>query len=301
MGLVILGVLATLLIGFNFWFIDHSESALEDIVASQSKGKIKLKVEQFEFNWLSNRIRLQNALLYTTDSTAPTLTQLKTRLIDIKARGFLPLLFSKQILIDSIHIFDPNVIVTRINQAAPVQKTVDTLSAPGSSKFSVARELGKVANSVNDAIQALKINRFVLHNGSFSLIDKTEKNDIPFVVSNISIRLDNLQVNETVGKKIQQEISFTDDIAIRTTNQDMVFPGGRHFLSFKDFRFSLTDKRVEFDSCTVRGIKGDSSKTSFRIFFDKLALTNINFDTLYAAESYRPILFSAPIPIFFLI
>lgn len=284
MGLVILGVLATLLIGFNFWFIDHSESALEDIVASQSKGKIKLKVEQFEFNWLSNRIRLQNALLYTTDSTAPTLTQLKTRLIDIKARGFLPLLFSKQILIDSIHIFDPKVIVTRINQAAPVQKTVDTLSAPGSNKFSVARELGKVANSVNDAIQALKINRFVLHNGSFSLIDKTEKNDIPFVVSNISIRLDNLQVNETVGKKIQQEISFTDDIAIRTTNQDMVFPGGRHFLSFKDFRFSLTDKRVEFDSCTVRGIKGDSSKTSFRIFFDKLALTNINFDTLYAAE-----------------
>lgn len=282
-GLISLGIVATVIMAFNFWFIDHSESALEDIVASQSNGKIKLKVEKFQFNWLNNRIRLTNAVLYTTDSTAPTLTQLSTRLIVIKARGFLPLLFSKQILIDSIQILDPKVIVTRINQAVAVQKT-DSLNVTVTSKFSVARELGKVVNSINDAIQALKINSFVLDNGSFSLIDKTAKNDIPFVVNNISIKLNNLQVNESVGKKIHQEISFTDDIAIRSTNQDMVFPGGRHFLSFKDFRFSLRDKRVEFDSCTVRGIKGDSSKTSFRIFFDKLALTNINFDTLYAAE-----------------
>jgi hypothetical protein len=38
---------------------------------------------------------------------------------------------------------------------------------------------------------------------------------------------------------------------------------------------------VEFDSCTISAIKTDSTKTSFSVFFDKLLLSNIDFDTLY--------------------
>ncbi|MBO9618385.1 MAG: hypothetical protein J7539_05045 [Niabella sp.] len=46
----------------------------------------------------------------------------------------------------------------------------------------------------------------------------------------------------------------------------------------------MQDKRVEFDSCSIRGIKGDSSKTAFKVHFDSLRLTNINFDTLFYSE-----------------
>ena len=284
-GLIALGILSAVLIGFNFWFIDHSESALEDIVANQSKGKLRLKVEKFKFNWITNKIELENAVFYTTDSTAPTLTQMSTGLIHIKARGFLPLLFKKQILIDSIHIYSPKVVITKINKALPKPAVVkDTVNVSVDDEFSVAKELGRITNSINDAIEALKINRFVLDDGSFALIDKTDANDKPFVVDRINIRLDNLQVDQATNKKSQEKIAFTDDIAIQTSNQDIIFPGGRHYMSFKDFRFSLNDRRVQLDSCTIRGVKGDSSKTSFRIFFEKLALTNINFDTLYTAE-----------------
>ncbi len=284
-GLIALGVLAAVVIGFNFWFIDHSESALEDIVASQSKGKLKLKVGKFKFNWLNNKIELYDAVFYTTDSTAPTITQLSTNRIAIKARGFLPLLFKKQILIDSIHIHTPKVVVTKINESKPRQAQVkDTLNVSVSDNFSVARELGKISNSINEAIEDLQINRFVINNGSFSLIDKTVENHKPFIVDRININLDNLQVDKATTKKSKEKIAFTDDIAIQTSDQDIIFPGGRHFLSFKNFRFALSDRRVEFDSCTVRGVRGDSSKSAFKIFFDKLALTNINFDTLYAAE-----------------
>lgn len=283
-GLIALGILATLLIGFNFWFIYHSESALEEIVARQSKGKMKLKVNKFNFKWLKNKIELEDAVLYTTDSTAPTITQLSTNKIDIRVRGFLPLLFNKQILIDSIHIYAPRVIVTKINEVAKRPVVKDTINVSVDEKFSVARELGKISNSINEAIEALKINRFVIENGSFSLIDKTEKNDRPFVVDRINIMLDKLQMDKATGRELKEKIAFTDDIAIQTSNQDIMFPGGRHYLSFKNFRVALSDKRVEFDSCTIRGTKGDSSKSAFRIFFDKLRLTNINFDTLYAAE-----------------
>ena len=285
LGVIALGVFAALLIGFNFWFINHSESALEEIVSKQSKGKMKLEVGRFKFNWFNNKIELRDAIFYTTDSTAPTITQFVTDKISIKARGFLPLLFKNQILIDSIHIYNPKVVISKINENEKKPAvTKDTLNVTVNEKFSVAKELGKISNSINEAIQELQINRFVLDNGSFSLIDNTSTNNKPFVVDNINIKLDNLQVNESTGKKSRKKIAFTDDIAIQTSNQDIIFPGGRHFISFKNFRFALGDKRVEFDSCTIRGIKGDSSKSAFKIFFDKLQLTNINFDTLYAAE-----------------
>ena len=284
-GLIALGIFATVVIAFNFWFIDHSETTLEEIVAGQSNGKMKLKVGKFKFNWLTNKIQLRDAFFYTTDSSAPTLTTLATENIEIKARGFLPLLFKKQVLIDSIHIYAPKVLVTKINENIKKLPVKDTAAIDDDEeRFSLAKELGKVSNSISEAIDALKINRFVLDDGTFSLIDKTEKNDKPLVIDKIRIRLDNLQVDATTEKRSRKKIAFTDDIAVQTSDQNIAFPGGKHFLSFKNFKVSLSDQRVVFDSCTIRGIKGDSSKTAFRIFFDELQMTKINFDTLYTAE-----------------
>lgn len=287
-GLIALGVAAAVLIGFNFWFINHAEAVIEEIVSVRSKGKMKLKVEKFKFNWLSSKIELRDAVFYIADSTAPTVTHFSTDRMAVKARGFLQFLFKKQILIDSIYIHEPKVLITKINHAIGKQSQVnDTLNVNEDDGFSVARELGKVSNSINQVIEDLQINSFIIDNGVFSLINKTAKNDKPFVVDRININLNNLRVDQKTKEKSRDRIAFTDDFAIQTTNQNIVFPAGRHFLSFKNFRMALSDKRVEFDSCTIRGVKGDSSKSSFGIFFDKLALTNINFDTLYTTEVFR--------------
>jgi len=277
--LVLLGIVATVVIAFNFWFIDHAEEALEQIVYSQSKGKLKLKVAKFKFNWIKNKIELQEASIFSTDTTAATSYAVNTKNISIKARGFLPLLFKKEILIDSIRLVSPGVVFTR-NKAR--NKTKDTTS---DNTFSVAEEMGRISRSITDAINVLQIDKFRLDDGSFSLIDKTRVGEKPFAVSNIFIQLDNLQVDTTTGKRGQQKISFTDNIAVRTFNQNIAFPGGRHFIAFKDFRVNLQNQRVEFDSCTLRAVKGDSSRTAFRIFFDKLQLTRIDFDSLYSSET----------------
>ncbi|MBO9593405.1 MAG: hypothetical protein J7599_10895 [Niabella sp.] len=286
--LIVLGIIATVITAFNFWFIDHAETALEQIVERQSKGRLKLKVDKFKFNWIKNRIELQNALFYSTDSTAKSLYTVNTKRITIKARGFLPLLFRKQILIDSIHLYAPAVTITRLNpRVRRADRNRGSPAGGADEKFSVALEMGKVSNSINDAINELKINRFILTDGSLSLIDNTRPQETPFLVNKIDMRLDGLQVDSTTARKNRnsgEKIPFTDEIYIRSHDQNIIFPGNRYMLSFKNFKFTLQDQRVEFDSCTIRGTKDDSSKTAFKIYFDKLRLTNINFDTLYHEE-----------------
>lgn len=286
--LITIGIIATVIVAFNFWFIDHAEDALEQIVYRQSKGKLKLKVADFKFNWIKNKIELDTASIISTDSTQPVLYSVTTDRISIKARGFLPLLIRKQILIDSIRLSAPNIVFTRIEakqkKSAAYKDSVK--AANGNEKFSVAEEMGRISQSITDAINMLQVHQFRLDNGSFSLIDKTKPNDAPFMVDKVFVELDNVQIDSSNNtRKARKKINFTDNIAIRTSDQNISFPGGRHFLSFKNFRFNLQNKRVEFDSCTLRAVKGDSSKTSFRIFFDKLQLTNINFDSLYSTET----------------
>ena len=283
--LIILGIFATVLLAFNFWFLDHSERALERIVERQSNGSIQLIVEEFKFNWITNKIELNNAVLRNTDTTAPTQYLFKSNHIAIKATGFLPLLFNR-ILIDSIHIYSPSVVVTMLRNN-PQQNNQPILKNENKNEsFSLAEEIGRITNAINNVIRELKINRFVLDDGSFSLVNKVNPREVPFLVDNIDIRLYNLQVDSTsiAQTQEQQSLQFTDEIAIQTSNQDMVFPGGKHFLSFKNFRVTLRDQRVEFDSCTYRSIGEDTAGTSANIFFDKLKLTGIDFDAFYSSE-----------------
>ena len=278
-------MVATVLLAFNFWFLDHSERALERIVERQSNGNIQLVVEEFKFNWITNKIELNNAVLRSKDTTAATQYLFKSNQIAIKATGFLPLLFNR-ILIDSIHIYSPEVVVTRLRENPQSVNQPKVKNADENGNFSVAEEIGRITNTINNVIRELKINRFVLDDGSFSLVNKVRPEEVPFLVDNIDIRLYNLQVDSASIAKTQeqQSLQFTDEIAIQTSNQDMVFPGGKHFLSFKNFRVTLQDQRVEFDSCTYRSIGEDTAGTSANVFFDKLKLTGIDFDAFYSSE-----------------
>ncbi|MFT3903260.1 MAG: hypothetical protein QM727_08800 [Niabella sp.] len=281
--LVVAGIFITVIVAFNFWFIEHAEDMLGQIVAQQSDGKLRLKVRDFKFNWITNKIELQDALFQTTDTSAPISSQLSAKRITVKAQGILPLLFRKQILIDSIHLYAPHVVITKL--APRVKRDIAVLqdSVSADNDLSVSRELGRISSSINEAIDLLKIDRFLLDEGSFTLIDKTRPQDVPFFVDRIRVRLSNLRVDSSVAKR-KDKITFSDEVDISTSNQSIAFPGGRHNLDFKNFRVTLRGQRVEFDSCTLRGMKGDSSRSSFRIFFDKLKMTSINFDTLYSTE-----------------
>jgi hypothetical protein len=269
----ILGTIGILLTAFHFWFINHAERLLEDLVESRSNGKLKLHVKKFRFNWFSDNMQLRNAVFYSTDTaTAATAYRFTVDRINIRIKEIMPLIFEKKILIDSLGLVNADIQVTRL-KAKDADSTKDR-------NVSLPLEMGRVYKSIQDALQVLQVNRFQIDNGKFTLINKIRPDHLPVTITNIYFHLDNLQVDTDNKKKIL----FSDNITLSTYHQDITFPDGRHHLSFSNFRINYLKKLVEFDSCTIAATKGDSTKSSFKIFFDKLLLTNIDFDTLYQKE-----------------
>lgn len=271
-----LGGLIVLLIVFHFWFVRHAKSLIEDLVSSQSKGKLALQIDKFNFNWFSRNMVLQQATFYSTDTaTATTAYRFKVDRIKIQVKKILPLVFEKRFLIDSIHLINPDISVTKLR--------VRDSTIQSDTSVSIPQEMGRIYNSIQDALRVLRVDRFQIDNGKFSLFNKTRPEEKPIVISRLNFYLDNLQV-DTTKSGVQKKILFSDNVALQTDHQNILFPDGRHHLSFANFRINIRNRIAEFDSCTIGATKEDSSNNSFRIFFDKLRMTNIDFDTLYHTE-----------------
>lgn len=272
-----LGVLVVLLVGFHFWFKAHAKQMIEDMVESKSGGKVKLKIEKLHFNYFNRKIELEKAVFFNTDSlTGTTAYRFKVDKMLLQVKAFLPLVFKKQILIDSLTLLNPDIEVTRLKAAIkPGNKIKKDVSIP--------EEMGKVYTSIQDALKILKVKRFQIDDGTFTLINKIDPSQLPLTVSNIHFHIDNLMVD--AGKLTGNEnLLFSENVVLRSRNQNIIFPDGRHRLSFSNFRINLKNRLVQFDSCTIAATKGDSTSATFNVFFDALMLTNIDFDTLYKSE-----------------
>jgi hypothetical protein len=274
---ILLGILFVLLTGFHFWFKANAKEIIEEMVASESKGKLKLKIGKMRFSYFSKKIELEKAVFYNTDTVSEnTAYRFSVDKINLQAKSILPIVFKKRILIDSLTLLNPHITVTRLraNAASSKKEKKDV---------SIAEEMGKIYTSIQDALQVLKVKNFQINDGTFTLFNKITPGQLPVIISNIFFHIDNLEVNDDTQAS-NKKILFSDNIILRTNNQDILFPDGRHRLSFSRFNINLKKKLVEFDSCTIAATRGDSSRTSFNVFFDKLLLTNINFDTLYKSE-----------------
>ena len=271
-----LAILMLLLVGFHFWFKAHALHLLEDMVSSKSKGKVKLKIEKLRFNYFTRKIDLEKAIFYNTDTVGgSTAYRFSVEKMQLQVKAFLPLVLKKEVLIDSLTLLHPTIEVTRlraIEKDTTIKKDV-----------SIPEELGKVYSSIQDALKVLHVKRFQIDDGIFTLINKIDPSQLPLTVSNIHFHIDNLQV-DTARLTGNENLLFSENVVLRSTNQNIVFPDGRHSLSFSQFRINLKNRVVEFDSCTIAATRGDSASASFKVFFDALLLTNIDFDTLYKTE-----------------
>lgn len=274
---IVTGSVVGILLGFHFWFVNHAEDILAELVNRQSNGKLKLQVEKFSYNWFKKRMELRKAVFYTTDdSTSPNNYRIEVERLQLRLKKFYPLIAGKTLLIDSLKLVNPVITVTSL-RVPDNKKDGETLSIP--------QEMGRVYNSIRDALKVLEVDRFQIDNGKFSMVNKADPaaNEKPVAISNIYFHLDNLRVDSAQGQS-RDKILFSDNLALQTTHQDIFFPDGRHRLSFSNFRINLQHKLAEFDSCTITANKGDSGNNSFTVFFDKLKMTNIDFDTLYRSE-----------------
>jgi hypothetical protein len=273
----IIGGLLVLLISFHFWFINHAETFIEDMVASQSNGKLHLKVKKFKFNWFSKHMELENAHFYSTDTaTNNTAYDLVVHKVKLSVKGVLPFLIDKQLLIDSLSLIKPAITVTQLRSKKSNTDTITT-------QLSIPQEMGKVYNSIQEALDVLDVRMFYMENAAFTLRNNATPNEIPLHITNINLRLNNIFVS---GKDslASKKILFSDNLTVTTQKQNIHFPDGRHILSFKNFELDVQNKMVEFDDCTIEATESDNKKSTFAVFFEKLKLTNLNFDSLYHKE-----------------
>ena len=68
----IIALVALILLGFHFWFINHSEKAIEDLITWASNGKLKSNIHKFRIDYLNNTIEIKNFSIVNTDSSAPS-------------------------------------------------------------------------------------------------------------------------------------------------------------------------------------------------------------------------------------
>lgn len=274
---ILIGIIALLLLGFHIWFVYHARALLEDTVEKQTGGKIKLEIQKLHYNYFSRRMVLEGARFYTTDTlTAPSAYEFSIPRLQLKLRALLPLLLDKKLLIDSLSLQSPDIRVTTLREAKDtIRKDTGDISIP--------YEMGKVYRSIRDGLKVLKVNRFRISNGTFVLINRTARNQLPLRIGNIDFQVENLQVDSTATEQ-KNKILFSDNIILNSSNQHIIFPDGRHSLSYRRFRINLENQLVQFDSCTIAANRKDSAGTSFRVFFDSLLLNHIDFDTLYRSE-----------------
>lgn len=85
-------------------------------------------------------------------------------------------MFNNKLLLDSVKLYNPVIKVYQWRKDTTENITNDELSIP--------QELGKVYNSMTDALDEFAIRRIVIDNGEISLVDKINDTE-PSTVSNI--------------------------------------------------------------------------------------------------------------------
>lgn len=150
---IIIGVLLVLLMAAHIYIVNNAEKLLEDIVDSRSNHKLKLHVKNLKFNYFSKKIELEQALFYTADS-AGQLTAYKFSVSNIKIRvnAVLPIFTKKELRIDSLFLVAPDVEVIRLRLLNPSEKKEKK-------NISITEEMGRIYNSIMDALQLLHVNR----------------------------------------------------------------------------------------------------------------------------------------------
>ena len=270
--LIFFGVLALILFGLHIWFVNNARSLMQDIVYSKSKGKLKLELSQLSFNFLSNDLQVKGASLVSTDSTtAATSYRVVFGKLSVRVGSFWPLLFKNQISIDSIEVEHPQVTVT--------QWRIDTAKKGKGKELSIPRQMGQIYNSMLDGLDAFGIQRILISNASMRLVNKINEDEEPVFISHINFNL--VRTAEAEGSR-DEYIPDARSVELTTTNQDIALPGGRHRLAFSRFSLNLFNKRIQLDSCTVTATSGDTLNSNYTIFFDKLLLSGVDFNAMYA-------------------
>ncbi|HLF47106.1 MAG TPA: hypothetical protein VI548_11810, partial [Chitinophagaceae bacterium] len=269
---ILLGILLILITTLHFYVVNNAETLIEELVKKESHDKLRLKVKNIKFNYFSKKVELENVSFYSNDSLdIKTSYNINIDHIRLRVKALLPIFTRKELLIDSIYLTAPGITVTSL------KPNTDT----STKNVSIPEEMGRIYNSIIDALKMFQVTRFEMNEGTFTLVNKIHPDQLPLTISNLHIHIDNLKIDSTADQK---NLFFSDQMLFRTTDQDIIFPDGNHRLAFSKFRINIRRKFIQIDSCTLYGKKPGENNSEFKIFLDNLRLVNVDFKALYEKE-----------------
>lgn len=272
-SIVILVIALVSLFIVHQWFANNARKALTQYIAEQSNGNIQLTLSGLDVNLFTKRLKINDAVLISTDSlNSPITYQASFSQLSLNVASVWSLLINKELLLDSVKLYNPVINVYQWRKDTTKNVSVNELSIP--------QELGKVYNSMTDALDAFAIRRIVIDNGEISLVDKINDTE-PSTVSNIFFDLARTPAKD--GKK-RTFNKGQQTIELKIGRQQIALPGGRHHISFKSFNLQLLRQAIILDSCTLSAKATDSVKSNYTIFFKKLQLTGVDFAALSSKD-----------------
>src|SRR5574339_275428 len=97
----ILGIIIILLTALHLYVVNNAERLVEELVQTESKDKLRLKVKYIRFNYFSRKVELDDVSFYSNDSLDLNTTYyLRVKKIKLIVKALLPIFTRQELRID---------------------------------------------------------------------------------------------------------------------------------------------------------------------------------------------------------
>ncbi len=268
----IAGVLA---LGGYIYVLNHAEALLVNFIQYETKGAVELDIKKLKFNWRELRLTVLGATMQSKHSAEKNTDYLvKADTLVLELASLRPLLYGNRIQIDSIIIKKPSIAITQWKKTEK-------------DNFSLPKQMGDAYRSLDSALNNLSIKYCLIDSGAFRLIDKTNPQSHPLVVTDYYLLIDNLQRDPIAQSS---RFLFSDRVKFYSSHQHIQSMDGSHQLHYSRLRINSKRRIIELDSCFVASRSLKNSFNQFSGYFDTLRFVNVDFvkfsqENLLAADS----------------
>jgi hypothetical protein len=255
------------LVGFTVYnmVIQNAESSLKYLVEVQSDGHLILDVKKVKLNFLELRYFIDYAELRTKDTTT-TITgyHVKVKRISLDVKSLIPILFKKQMTIESVIVLSPEIEVYKYKEEAH-------------RKISLPDEMDKVYRSIESVLGVLKLDYFHINSAKFTVFNRYDKAITPMQISKLNLTVDKVSADKSLG---ESRFLFSDRILLEISDQDIRFQDENHRIKFRKLWLSTKSRTIKLDSCYIYSRHPDSTAGELKIFIDSITISKLDFNLL---------------------
>ena len=264
-----------ILLGLQFFIQQYSSKILEDLVAEQSKGKVKVQIGRVRLRLFPyETLDLHNTVFVFNDAESKSKAySVEFKHLSLKLRSIRSFIMDKQLLVDYLMADQP---IINIHNNGKQKST--------SGNHSLNIKIGNVYLALKKIVNAIQVKRFGLKKGSITFHD-LEPYKRSITLGNINIILDELKLSE---KKKREELGISfDKLNISSENQSIEFPEGDYRIQYGALEFDTEMNVVKLDDFKINSQSNDSSN-SFAKYKSDVTNSNPNSYAKYCDFwSYR--------------